>query len=41
MKRLETIPMKHSQITVSQIELHVVALGAGKPVLLCHGFPDL
>ena len=33
--------MKHSQIKVGQVELHVVELGEGKPVLLCHGFPDL
>ena len=33
--------MKHAQIQVDQVELHVVELGEGKPVLLCHGFPDL
>lgn len=33
--------MKHSQIKVGMVELHVVELGEGKPVLLCHGFPDL
>lgn len=33
--------MKHSQIKVGQIELHVVELGDGPAVLLCHGFPDL
>jgi len=33
--------MKHAQITVGPVELHVVELGEGKPVLLCHGFPDL
>jgi pimeloyl-ACP methyl ester carboxylesterase len=33
--------MKHSQITVGPVDLHVVELGAGSPVLLCHGFPDL
>ncbi len=33
--------MKHAQITVGPIELHVVELGEGPPVLLCHGFPDL
>ena len=33
--------MKHSQIKVGDIELHVVEHGEGKPVLLVHGFPDL
>ena len=33
--------MKHSQISVGSIELHVVEHGAGKPVLFCHGFPDV
>ncbi len=33
--------MKHAQITVGPVALHVVELGEGKPVLLCHGFPDL
>ncbi len=33
--------MKHSQIVVNEIELHVVEHGEGKPVLFCHGFPDL
>ena len=33
--------MKHSQIKVGEIELHVVEHGEGKPVLLVHGFPDL
>ncbi len=33
--------MKHAQITVGPVELHVVELGEGPPVLLCHGFPDL
>ncbi len=33
--------MKHSQIKVGGIELHVVEHGEGKPVLLVHGFPDL
>ena len=33
--------MKHSQVDVGGgIELHVVELGEGKPVLFCHGFPD-
>ncbi|MFG1425967.1 alpha/beta fold hydrolase [Roseixanthobacter glucoisosaccharinicivorans] len=33
--------MEHSQIRVGAIDLHVVELGSGKPVLFCHGFPDL
>ncbi len=33
--------MKHAQITVGPVEIHVVELGEGPPVLLCHGFPDL
>lgn len=33
--------MKHSQIEVGDVELHVVEFGAGKPVLFCHGFPDV
>ena len=33
--------MKHSQVEVGDVELHVVELGAGKPVLFCHGFPDV
>ena len=33
--------MKNSQITVGPIDLHVVELGEGPPVMLCHGFPDL
>ena len=33
--------MKHLQIPVGQIDLHGVELGAGRPVLLCHGFRDL
>lgn len=36
-----TNKMKHSQINVGQVELHVVEHGEGKPVLLVHGFPDL
>lgn len=38
---LETT-LKHSQVQVGgAIELHVAELGSGKPVLFCHGFPDL
>lgn len=33
--------MKHNQIDVGGIQLHVVEAGAGSPVLLCHGFPDV
>lgn len=33
--------IKHSQIKVGEIELHVTELGQGDPVLLVHGFPDL
>lgn len=33
--------MQHAQITIGQIDLHVVEHGEGPPVLLCHGFPDL
>ena len=33
--------MRHSQVNVGPVELHVVELGSGKPVLFCHGFPDL
>lgn len=33
--------MKHAQIAVGPVELHVAELGEGRPVLLCHGFPDL
>ena len=33
--------MKHSQINVGAVELHVLELGKGPPVLLVHGFPDL
>lgn len=33
--------MKHNQITVGAIDLHVVEVGSGPPVLFCHGFPDV
>lgn len=33
--------MRHSQVNVGPVELRVVELGSGKPVLFCHGFPDL
>lgn len=32
---------KHSQVATNGITLHVVELGMGRPVLFCHGFPDL
>ena len=32
---------KHHQVNVGPVDLHVVELGTGKPVLFCHGFPDL
>ena len=31
----------HSQITVGEVHLHVVQMGHGKPVVFCHGFPDV
>ena len=33
--------MKNSQMKVGPLELHVAELGEGRPVLFCHGFPDL
>ncbi len=33
--------MNHSQVSVGDVELHVVELGTGEPVLFCHGFPDV
>jgi pimeloyl-ACP methyl ester carboxylesterase len=32
--------MRHSAVEINGIQLHVVELGNGKPVLFCHGFPD-
>lgn len=32
---------QHQQVNVGPVTLHVVELGEGKPVLFCHGFPDL
>lgn len=32
---------KHSQIRVGEVDLHVVEIGSGPPVLFCHGFPDV
>ena len=31
----------HRQIKLASAELHVAELGAGPPVILCHGFPEL
>ena len=33
--------MHHSQVDVGDVELHVVELGQGEPVVFCHGFPDV
>lgn len=33
--------VSHRQVQVNGIELHVAELGAGPPVILCHGFPEL
>lgn len=33
--------MKHHQLTLETIELHVVKLGSGPAVVFCHGFPDV
>ena len=32
---------RHRQLTLGTLELHVAELGAGTPVVLCHGFPEL
>lgn len=34
-------PIRHSRVPVNGIELHVAQAGAGPPVILCHGFPEL
>ena len=31
----------HRQLKLDGIELHVAELGSGRPVILCHGFPEL
>jgi pimeloyl-ACP methyl ester carboxylesterase len=38
-----SLPITHEQIESNGIELHVAACGPakGKPVVLCHGFPEL
>lgn len=33
--------MRHSQIDLGGIKLHVVEAGRGRPILFCHGFPAL
>jgi pimeloyl-ACP methyl ester carboxylesterase len=33
--------MTHRQVATNGIELHVAEEGQGKPVILCHGFPEL
>lgn len=33
--------VRHRQVGLGEIELHVAELGEGKPVLLLHGFPEL
>jgi pimeloyl-ACP methyl ester carboxylesterase len=34
-------PVKHRRLAVNVIELHVAEVGEGRPVILCHGFPEL
>jgi pimeloyl-ACP methyl ester carboxylesterase len=34
------VGMQHSTVETNGIELHIVELGNGNPVLFCHGFPD-
>lgn len=38
---MATTEMKRTNVSVGAVDLHVVELGAGKPVLFCHGFPDV
>ena len=33
--------MKHRRVATNGIELHVAEEGEGRPVILCHGFPEL
>jgi pimeloyl-ACP methyl ester carboxylesterase len=33
--------MRHHRVATNGIELHVVEQGEGRPVVLCHGFPEL
>jgi len=37
----EGLGVRHRQVQVNGIELHVAELGSGPPVVLCHGFPEL
>jgi pimeloyl-ACP methyl ester carboxylesterase len=37
----EGLGVRHRQVPVNGIELHVADLGSGPPVVLCHGFPEL
>ena len=36
-----TAPVTHSRLAVNGIQLHVAEAGAGPPVVLLHGFPEL
>ena len=33
--------MRHRTVATNGIELHVAEEGQGRPVILCHGFPEL
>ncbi|HEV3229747.1 MAG TPA: alpha/beta hydrolase [Solirubrobacteraceae bacterium] len=33
--------MSHRRVPAGDIELHVAEVGEGRPVILCHGFPEL
>ena len=33
--------MRHRRLATNGIELHIVEQGQGRPVVLCHGFPEL
>jgi pimeloyl-ACP methyl ester carboxylesterase len=33
--------VSHRRVATNDIELHVAELGEGRPVILCHGFPEL
>lgn len=37
----EATEFRHVQLDVGDVELHAVVLGAGEPILFCHGFPDV
>jgi pimeloyl-ACP methyl ester carboxylesterase len=34
-------PLRHRQISLGPVDIHVAELGSGPPVLFCHGFPDV